>query len=123
MEKLLRICGVLSDRTRVRIMAALVRAGKELCICEIMDTLKLAQYNISRHVKELKAAGLVRERKEGRFVFYGLLPAGTAFHKQLLKTLGAVDEPVLRGDMLRLKKRLALRENGRCVVGIRKNCC
>jgi len=110
----------LSDRTRLRIMKAVLNAGKELCICEIMDTLKLAQYNVSRHIKELKNAGLVGERKEGRFVFYRLLPAETNFHKQLLKILETVSDPVLDDDKERLRKRLSLRENDRCVIGMKK---
>jgi ArsR family transcriptional regulator len=102
-------------------MVVLIRARKELCICEIMDTLKLAQYNVSRHVKELKNAGLVQERKEGRFVFYGLIRAHATFNKHLLKALEViVGSPVIDDDAVRLHKRLSLRKNNRCVVGIKK---
>lgn len=94
----------LSDKTRLRIMIALLAARRELCICEIMDTLKLAQYNVSRHVKELKNAGLIQERKEGRFVFYGLIPPAHGFHKNLLNTLKNIENTVINDDIVRLEK-------------------
>lgn len=110
----------LSDPTRLRIMLMLIRAKKELCICELMDTLTLAQYHISRHIKELKNAGLVRERKEGRFVFYACTRPVDAAHRFILNALGSMEDDVVRNDARRLNKRLALRKNGKCVVGIMK---
>ena len=97
-------------------------AKKELCICEIMDALALAQYNISRHVRELRFAGLVRERKEGKFVFYCLCKPGDKAHALLLKAIAGGDKEVFSRDIQRLRKRLDLRVDGKCVVGI-KRCC
>jgi ArsR family transcriptional regulator len=52
---------------------AMVRAG-ELCVCQITEVLKLAPSTVSAHLKELKTAGLIVERKEGRWVHIGLTP-------------------------------------------------
>ena len=123
MDELINTFRALSDKTRLRIIFSLLRAGKELCICELMDALSLAQYNISRHMKELKIAGLVQERKEGRFVFYALREPGDKVHEFLLKALDSADKKTLADDSRRLKKRLALRNGGRCVVGIKQSCC
>ncbi|MHB9155822.1 MAG: ArsR/SmtB family transcription factor [Endomicrobiales bacterium] len=109
----------LSDGNRLRIMAALLRAGTELCICEIMDTLDIAQYNVSRYVKELRVAGLLEERREGRFVFYSVAKPRTAAGKYLIKALESIKDDTAAGDHRRLTQRLALREKGKCVVGMR----
>jgi ArsR family transcriptional regulator len=123
MDALITMFKALSDKTRLRIMFCLLKAKKELCICEIMDALSLAQYNISRHMKELKIAGLVQEKKLGRFVFYSLKEPGDKIHEFLLEALDSFDKKMLADDSERLKKRLALRNRGKCVVGVKKSCC
>lgn len=123
MENLVNIFKALSDKTRLRIIFSLLAAGEKLCICEIMDALKIAQYNISRHIKELKNAGLVQEYKEGKFVFYALTKPGDKAHAFLIKILEEFDKNILNEDKKRLEKRLALRVGGKCVVGARWRCC
>lgn len=123
MEELAAIFRALSDKTRLRIVFSLLRAGRALCVCEIMDALALPQYKISRHMRELKITGLVRERKEGRFVFYALRTPGDKAHGFLLKALDSFDRAAFAVDNRRLKKRLALRIGGKCVAGIRQGCC
>ncbi len=56
---------------RLRILAML-RSG-ELCVCQMTALLSLATSTVSAHLSDLKRAGLVGERKEGRWVFYRLL--------------------------------------------------
>jgi len=51
--------------------AAMLRSG-ELCLCQITEVLGLAPSTVSLHIKELKRAGLVIERKEGRWVYFSL---------------------------------------------------
>jgi len=115
MEKFTDVFRALSDKTRLRILHLFTFSKKELCICEIMDSLKLAQYNISKHIRELKLTGLVKERKEGRFVFYSIVEPKNAFHRNILQTLKAI--PKNNEDIERLTKRVALRKNGKIVVG------
>jgi DNA-binding transcriptional ArsR family regulator len=50
---------------------AMLRSG-ELCVCQITEVLKLAPSTVSGHLKELKQAGLVTERKDGRWVYFDL---------------------------------------------------
>lgn len=59
----------LAHPARLRTVAML-RSG-ELCMCQITEVLKLASSTVSAHLRELKIAGLVRERKEGRWVYVG----------------------------------------------------
>ncbi|MFQ5835459.1 MAG: ArsR/SmtB family transcription factor [bacterium] len=72
MEGYTEIFKALSDETRLRIVHLLIAAGKELCCCEITDSLEESQYNISRHLKILKNAALIKDRKEGRWVYFNI---------------------------------------------------
>ncbi len=62
----------LSDETRLAILAML-RDG-ERCVCDLQDALDAAQSRLSFHLKVLKAAGLVTDRKEGRWSYYAPVP-------------------------------------------------
>ena len=118
MKETVNILKALANPSRLRIMHMLMSAGHELCICEIMDSLKLPQYHISKHIRELKIAGLVEEREDGRFVFYGVTKHKDGFHQSLLKTLAEINDKTLADDQKMMKKRLALRKNGKCVIGL-----
>lgn len=67
-ESLQRILKTLADPTRVRILALLER--EELAVQELMDVLGMAQSRVSRHLGILREVGLLRDRREGTFVFY-----------------------------------------------------
>lgn len=71
----------LSDPTRLRIVE-LLRHG-ERCVCELTDALTAAQSRLSFHLKVLKDAGLVSDRRDGRWIYYELRP-------DALDRLGAV---------------------------------
>ncbi len=119
MADLAGIFKALSDINRLRIMTALLRSGTELCICEIMDTINIAQYNVSRCVKELRVAGLIEERREGRFMFYSVVKPQTDVVKCLFKALKALTDDIFAEDHQRLTRRLSLREGNKCVIGMR----
>lgn len=91
-----------SDRTRLRILH-LLGAG-ELCVCDLMDVLKVPQAKTSRHLAYLRRAGLVVSRKEGLWIHYSLAPARGAFHEKLLECLHCCfqDVPELAADAKRL---------------------
>ena len=59
-----------SDKTRLRILAALVSA--ELCVCDIASLLNMSQSAISHQLRFLKQARLVKSRKNGKTVYYAL---------------------------------------------------
>lgn len=70
MRDLIALFRALSDRTRIRIVKLLEEG--ELCVCHLMEVLEMSQSRISRHVGILKSAGLVNDRREGRWVYYSL---------------------------------------------------
>jgi ArsR family transcriptional regulator len=63
----------LSDETRLAILDRL-RAGEQ-CVCDLMADLDAAQSRLSFHLKVLKEAGLVTDRREGRWSYYAIVPA------------------------------------------------
>lgn len=65
-----RLFQALADPTRVHVVG-LLRHG-ERCVCELMNSLDAAQSRLSFHLKVLKDAGLVSDRKQGRWVYYSL---------------------------------------------------
>jgi len=71
-----RLFHAVSDETRLALIDML-RDG-ERCVCELQDALSAAQSRLSFHLKVLKDAGMVHDRKEGRWVYYSLNPAGIA---------------------------------------------
>jgi ArsR family transcriptional regulator, arsenate/arsenite/antimonite-responsive transcriptional repressor len=70
MQELLAIAKALSDSNRVRALKAL--AAGELCLCQIIEMLKLAPSTVSKHMAILHQAGLIQTRKEGRWMYYRL---------------------------------------------------
>ena len=66
----------LSDATRLEILERL-RAG-ECCVCDLTDALDAAQSRLSFHLRVLKDAGLVTDRRDGRWSYYSIDPAALA---------------------------------------------
>ena len=62
----------LSDDTRLAILEML-RDG-EHCVCDLQDSLDAAQSRLSFHLRVLKEAGLVSDRREGRWAYYCIVP-------------------------------------------------
>jgi ArsR family transcriptional regulator len=60
----------LSDETRLEIIQMLLSGEK--CVCDLTDSLDAAQSRLSFHLKTLKDAGIVTDRKAGRWVYYTL---------------------------------------------------
>lgn len=75
-ERAIELFHALSDETRLEIVE-LLRKG-ERCVCELTDTLDAAQSRLSFHLRVLKEAGIVRDRKDGRWVHYELVPESFA---------------------------------------------
>ena len=68
MRDLMAVLKALADENRVRILMAV--RGRELCVCQIVELLRLAQSTVSKHLSILHQARLVDARKEGRWIFY-----------------------------------------------------
>jgi len=109
----------LSDPTRLRILRLLAANNAQMCDCEFVDALRERQYTISRGLGLLEQAGLVQGQKDGRWVYYSLTNKDDRTVVLLHDVaISAEDDDVLSMDQKRFEDRMALREEGRCRVGI-----
>jgi ArsR family transcriptional regulator len=69
-RKMVEIFKALAHPVRLRISRELLR--REMCVCDISDLFSLDRTTISKHLAVLKSSGVVKDRKEGLFVFYSL---------------------------------------------------
>ncbi len=79
----------LADPTRLNVLLAL-RAGDELCGCDLAWILGRSQALISHHLRALREAGLVSSRREARMVFYSLTPVAGALVQAVIGSEVAV---------------------------------
>jgi len=64
----------LSDETRLNCVL-LIQQEQELCVCELTEALQVSQPKISRHLAQLRECGLLKDRRNGQWVFYQINPA------------------------------------------------
>ena len=76
LERAATLFHALSDSTRLAILEML-RSGEQ-CVCELQDQLGAAQSRLSFHLRVLKDAGLVTDRREGRWSYYSTTPGAVA---------------------------------------------
>lgn len=111
----------LSDETRLRLLYLLTTTKKELCCCELTDSLEEPLYNVSRQLKILKNAGLVVSRKEGKWVYFSLTKNRDAFIKGIFNTIVSLPRTDrLKKDKKYIEEILTMREEGKCLHGILK---
>ncbi len=65
---------VVADENRLKILCILKKG--EYCVCRIIDHLGLSQSLVSHHLKKLKDAGLIADKKDGLWVYYSLTEKG-----------------------------------------------
>jgi len=85
-----RLFAALADRTRLRLLNLM--NGREVCVCYFVEILKQSQPKVSRHLAYLRRAGIVRARREGKWMHYSIeRPAGSAAAAILTATLSSFD--------------------------------
>ncbi len=70
LNRTLDVAKALANPARIRILAALERG--ECCVCQLTAILDLAPSTVSAHLSELRRAGFLLDRKDGKIVFYRL---------------------------------------------------
>jgi ArsR family transcriptional regulator len=104
-DELVEIARALSDPSRIRVLSAL-RDG-ELCLCHLIGLLELAPSTVSRHVDQLRQAGLVETERRGKWRYFRLArrEASPSVRWALGWVLDAVrDDPAAREDAQRLAR-------------------
>ncbi|WP_058486476.1 ArsR/SmtB family transcription factor [Defluviitalea phaphyphila] len=99
LEKYITVFKALSDMTRLKIMWLLFSIDSKISVSEIIDVLEENQYNVSKHLKILKNAGLIYEKKEGKWSFYHYLPSDDIFDKQVRQTVMAIPKELMSEEI------------------------
>src|SRR5918912_3626547 len=89
-----RLFHALSDETRLSILQRL-RFG-ERCVCDLTDALDAAQSRLSFHLKVLKDAGLVTDRRDGRWMYYTLNSEALSEMAELVQAIASAPSPAER---------------------------
>ena len=97
-QRTARLFHALADETRLRILEHL--ADGEQCVCDLTDALEAGQSRLSFHLKTLKDAGLVTDRRRGRWIYYTLRPEAVDEIRDVVAAIGAP-----RGRGLRIASR------------------
>jgi ArsR family transcriptional regulator len=69
-SSLVPLFAALADPTRLRLLNLI--AGREVCVCYLVEILRQSQPKISRHLAYLRRAGVVAARREGKWMHYSL---------------------------------------------------
>ena len=117
------VAKAIADPSRVRIIK-LLESG-ELCVCQITTVLDLAPATISKHLAALKTAGLLQQRRDGKWVYYRLAERElNPYAPQVLALIGNVlkDDPTIGEDqrVLRMVNAVPLQilcHQGRAALG------
>ncbi len=110
----------LGHPVRLRIVAML-RAG-ELCVCQMTAVLDLAASTVSAHLTDLKRAGLVEDRKDGRWVLHRLArdAAAAAHLEPLWRSIGRDPQVEADARLLRVLRRVPVEERRRVDLDLRR---
>lgn len=103
------IMKALSDQTRFKIIWLLCNIDSKICSSEIAEVLDESPYNISRHIKILKNADLVYEKKEGTRIFYYYNPGTTAFDHAVKSMVMQLPDNIMEKEVIRCKACLSRR--------------
>lgn len=123
MDDLLKIFKALSDETRMRILKLLEKG--ELCVCDIVAALDMVQPKVSFHLGVLKEAGLIKDRKQGKWIHYSLDDSDIFRRFLILSILERTSEDVIQEDRKRLKEFLKSKKVKADLIGLKdkRTCC
>ncbi len=102
MNEMLTLFKALSDETRLRILKLL--AHGELCVCEIVAAFGVGQPRVSFHLAALKNAGLVKDRKDGKWMYYRINESDLFKRFLILSLLEKIPDEAMTEDRDRLKE-------------------
>lgn len=102
MNELVSLYKILSDETRIRILALLYK--QDLCVCELTELLDLSQPKISKHIAKIRSASLVDSKRNEQYIYYSFNHSNMLLSQLLELTLEHKNEQVTK-DLDRLKNK------------------
>jgi len=122
MQELISLFKALSDETRLRILKLLEHG--ELCVCDIVAALDMIQPKVSFHLSVLQEAGLVKSRKQGKWIHYSI-DESDIFKRFLLMSVFERIHDTVADDKRRLEEFLKKKRPLAKVIEIKNKsrCC
>ena len=92
----------LADETRAKCLM-LISHEKELCVCELTEALQASQPKVSRHLAQLREYGLLKDRREGQWIFYSINPALPEWAVDVINLTTQKNMPFIKNNLKLLK--------------------
>lgn len=118
MKDLLNVFKSLSDETRLRILKILEHG--ELCVCDIVAALDTIQPKVSFHLSSLKEAGLIKDRKQGKWIHYSLDDSDIFRRFLLVSTFERLTDKSAMEDRKRLREFIRTKTKKTNVLPLKK---
>jgi ArsR family transcriptional regulator len=120
---LLNVFKALSDETRIRILKLLEEG--ELCVCDVVAALEMVQPKVSFHLGVLKEAGLIKDRKQGKWIHYRIDDSDIFRRFLILSVLERTPEDVIKEDKKKLNEFLKNKKVKADPTGLKNksSCC
>lgn len=117
-----QIAKAFGDETRFRLLMAL--KDGELCVCQLVAFIDLANATVSKHLLVLRNAGLIESRKEGRWMYYRIAQSLDSTRKAALKWAFTSweESPKAKSDAQTLKK-VCCKSPEQICEELRQKCC
>lgn len=113
LNDLLTIYKALSDETRLKILKLLEHG--ELCVCDLVSAFNTVQPKISFHLSILKSAGLIKDRKSGKWSYYSLNEDDIFKRLIIFSTVERIEPIDISQELERLSAFLDEKENKRVI--------
>lgn len=94
----------LADELRLKTLMLIARHD-ELCVCDLTDALAQSQPKVSRHLAQLRKAGVLSDRRQGQWVYYRLHPAMPAWMHDVITLTSDANPALIRDCEQRLHQR------------------
>jgi len=93
LERLTSVLRVISHPPRLKLLVPLSKLNRGLCVCELVDSLDLPQYQVSRQLGELRDEDLVKRERDGTWAYYSFNPNLPDSVKVMIQTIvGSLDK-------------------------------
>ncbi|MBI5056377.1 MAG: metalloregulator ArsR/SmtB family transcription factor [Nitrospirae bacterium] len=112
MQELLNVFKALSDETRLRILK--IAEKGEICVCDLVSVMDMSQPKISFHLNTLKEAGLLKDRKQGKWVHYSINDSDMFKRFLILSTIERIPDEAMKKNFSRLVKLRSIKNKNRC---------
>ncbi len=91
----------LADDTRLK-SVLLIHWEGELCVCELTEALEVSQPKVSRHLAQLRECGLLKDRREGQWIYYQVSPSLPAWAQTVIGTTAEENQDFINPHYQRL---------------------